>query len=151
MMSQRRFHDYLNLSLICGLGFFGMVGIGAFAFGTIEAVAVAATACYLWASPFGFWAAMRHDRGPAVYFTELYRPFIAGAIAGLPGVLLLSVLGKGFVFDVAAIAVVPTTFVVCYLLLLMRLAPTDFYDLLAQISPLIKRFLPQSPENKLSP
>ena len=145
LMAQRRFGELFRVCLINGITFFGSVSLAAWLDRSIESVAIAVTLWNIASSPFMFWVAVGREQPYLQYYSETYRPYLAGLGAALPCLAVLAFMPVGVFGDVTAVLVITVVFCVSYFLLLRQCAAKDLSDFLAQLAPILSKIAGRLP------
>ena len=141
LTAQRRFGEYFRLTLVYAVTFFIAVGYAAWAHRTINAVAIAFAMWSVWGSAFVYWMTVRPRSPYYRYFSEIYRPVLAGFIAATPGYALLCGISPSIWSNAAAALAIAVSFCAIYAVMLRLLARSDYNDFLLQIKPLVSKLV----------
>lgn len=139
MMAQRRFGEYLRLSIVYAATYFTTVALAVWLDRNIVTVAVAVALWNLLSSPYIFWTAVGRERSFFSYYVETYRPYFASLGAAVPCVLAMLLLPTGLLADALAIPAVAIVYCGLYLWLLRAVAPVDSQDMLVQLAPVLRK------------
>lgn len=138
LMAQRRFRELFRIAVVYTVVFAVMVTVALTVDESILAVALAVSLWYCWSSAYAYRAAIPRESFYS-FFLQCYRPALAAILAALPSALLLAAMPSGRLADALLVVAITLIFVLTYALLLRQIAPSDWADFWAQLTPFWKR------------